>query len=359
MFLATKKRSKAKKVESTKQTIKLSTIYFALAILVPFAILILRDRSVGLDYNVYINLYNRFFTNSLLATDILWIGFGYAFLTKICVFIFGSHYHVFFGIVGFVTIYCFFKTIYEESTAPWMSLLLLFSFCLYYQMFNQFRQMLAIAITFYGFKYIKNRDLKKYIVTIFLAFSIHKSAIIMLPCYWIGNLKLQRKSILFYVFLSILIYFLYDSIESIFLQTSYGQTYLLNAYFDVVEKSSLFNLFFRVALFVFCYYLTKRSQKNTREITLLRNLCFICILFQIMTIKSYVFGRITTYFFVYFILLIPLAINQIKMNKSGRILVFAAFIVICLAYHYIYYVTKASSGFGIGIYHFFFTNLNY
>lgn len=356
MYLSIQKRGKKTENNNSKASIKVSTIFFVLSISVPFLVLILRDESVGLDYGPYINLYNRFFSHTLLPTDASWVSFGYTILTKICIFLFHGNYYYFFGIIGFITLYCFYKTIYQESEFPWMSLLLLFSFCLYYQMFNQFRQMLAIAITFYGFKYLKNRDLKKYIVIILIAFSIHKSAIIMLPCYWLGNLKLHRKSIIFYIIVSIFVYLLYDSFESVILNTSYGQKYLASSYYNVVEGSSMINLFFRMTLFIFCYYLINRRKENTYDTNLLQNLCFACVVLQIMTIKSYVFGRMTTYFFVYFILLVPKAIKSIRVNRNSKFLVNTAFLICCIIYHSIYFITKASPGFGVGIYKFFFMN---
>lgn len=350
MYLSTKKTRKVTNLPKRKGIIRVSTIFFLLSVLVPFLVLILRDESVGLDYSLYINLYNRFLSNTLLPTDSSWVSFGYVFLTKLCIFLFDSNYYIFFGIIGFVSIYCFFKTIYEESDIPWLSLLLLFSFCLYYQMFNQFRQMLAIAISFYGYKYIKNKDLKKYIFTILIAYSMHKSAIIMLPFYWISNLKLQKRGILFYSILSVVAYLAYDFVEVLLLKTSYGQTYLANSYYNVVESSSMLNLVFRFMLFMLCFYLTRKTRKTNSEINTLFNLCFVCVIFQIMTVKSYVFGRITTYFFVYFILLIPKAIKSINMSRNSKLYIYSLIIFACLAYHYVYFTTKAASGFGVGIY---------
>lgn len=354
IYLATVKKIKISVGKKSMSCIRMSTIFWTLSFLIPLIVIVLRDESVGIDYKAHIDLYNRILSKTTLASDNSWISFGYIFLSKLCIIFWGDNYYYFFCLIGFVTLYCFFKTIYEQSDSPWMSVLLLFSFCLYYQMFNQFRQMLAVAIIFYGFKYIKNRDLRKYLFIILIAFSMHKSAIIMLPCYWINNLKWQKKGIKIYFILSVLAYFLYDTIELVLLKTSYGQTYLTNSYYNVVKESSMINLVFRIFLFLFCYYFTRKIKENY-ENNILKNLCFCCVVFQILTIKSYIFGRVTTYFFVYFILWIPKAVKEIKISKNSYIIKNIVYIAMCIIYHYTYFVTKASSGFGVGIYKFFFT----
>lgn len=55
---------------------------------------------------------------------------------------------------------------------------------------------LAIGIAFWCWRYIKERNLKKYLLIVFAAFMIHNQAIVLLPAYFLGYIKLERKWLL-------------------------------------------------------------------------------------------------------------------------------------------------------------------
>lgn len=326
-------------------------MFFTISLIIPFFVLAFRNINVGTDYKLYIDLYSRFLHNQTYKSDIQWIGIGYATLIKIFCFVFGKNYLYFFGFIGFFTLICFWKTIYDESEKPWLSLFLLFMFFFYCQMFNQSRQLFAIGITFYAFKFIKKRQLKNYIIAILLATSIHNSAIVMLPFYWIGTIDIPKKKNYIYVFLIIATYFSYSIIEPILLKTNYGITYLANSYWNIVNKSSIYNTIIRIIMFTVCFFISGEKKHSDKSTRILVNLCYFCILFQILTLKSYVFGRITTYFFVYFILLIPNIIKKIKITKQQALIIYFIIILVGILYFYIYFEINAEES-GVAIYKF-------
>lgn len=55
---------------------------------------------------------------------------------------------------------------------------------------------LAIGIAFWGWKYIKEQNLKKYLLIVFTAFMIHNQAIILFPAYFLGRIKIRTKVLL-------------------------------------------------------------------------------------------------------------------------------------------------------------------
>lgn len=54
----------------------------------------------------------------------------------------------------------------------------------------------AIGIAFWCWRYIKERNLRKYLMIVFCAFVIHNQAIILFPAYFLGYIKLDRKWLL-------------------------------------------------------------------------------------------------------------------------------------------------------------------
>lgn len=89
------------------------------------------------------------------------------------------------------------KKIY--SVYPWLFFLGLPMFMLPF--FSIIRQAMAVSLIFYGYKYITSGNLKKFLVTVFLASLFHGSAIFSLPLFFLGKIKVKRKS-MFIFFLS-------------------------------------------------------------------------------------------------------------------------------------------------------------
>jgi len=55
------------------------------------------------------------------------------------------------------------------------------------------RQGFAVAIFFYGIRYILSKNILKFCITIIIAATIHNSAILMFPCYFFLNKKISAK----------------------------------------------------------------------------------------------------------------------------------------------------------------------
>lgn len=66
---------------------------------------------------------------------------------------------------------------------------LIFLFSYYTTGFNVVRQMVAVAIVFYGLKFIFNNKLLPYLITILIAFGFHSSATIALPIWFLWDHK--------------------------------------------------------------------------------------------------------------------------------------------------------------------------
>ena len=85
----------------------------------------------------------------------------------------------------------------------------------------------------------------------------------------------------------------------------------------------------------------------------LYNAAWICTITQIFTLQSYVFGRVTTYFFVPYIILLPEVLKTYekifgKYGLFAKILFFISFAI----YHYVYYMLGGATGSGYDEYNF-------
>ncbi len=350
--LANKWREKRKEItffKKYKVNVKMCILPLVLSFLVLFSLIALRDETVGTDYRTYIDAYNKIADGTLNERESSWLGIGFQWTSKLFSLVFGNNYVIYFATLGFFTLFLFYKAFWENSKMPAFSLFVLISFCLYYQMFNQFRQMFAIAMGLYAIKYIKDRKIIPYIICILIATSFHTSAIILLPFYFIANLKLGKNLFIAYGVLAVVAFFSFDILKAVLQNTYYGQIYFGSNYDIGGKTSSIFNLVFRLGLLGACLVFYPKMIKADEKNKILYHMAIICTILQIITVRSYIFGRLTTYFFIFYCLLIPEIIDTVFKGKKWVIV--ASVIILCM-YHGIYFTSSSAEQSGYTHYQF-------
>lgn len=339
MYFAQKARkSKTKKffVLSKKIRIKKTWVFLGLSFLPLFLLLALRGASVGADYSVYERAYVGIREGTLTEQQNSWLGAGFKAIVSIFSSFLGLDFRVFLVVIGFFTLFFFFKTIWEEGDNPALSLATFLAACLFYQMFNQFRQMFAIALVFYSIRFINTRKLWKFILVILVSASMHISALVFLPMYFIGQIKISKKVMLIYAAICIFVFFGYDLVAYILSNTYYGQTYFGSSYDVSAKVSVVANTLLRVVILAVCLPFYSQMDKANHKNRVLYHMLIICVIVQFLTLRSYVFGRISTYFFIASILLIP---NILTNVFPGRRIIMAVFVAFLLSYHTVYFMS--------------------
>lgn len=331
LYLGTNYRKSGSIVKRSKG----SSIFIFLSFLVLFLLVVLRDISVGKDYKTYVALYLRIIDGTITSIDKEWIGIFFQYLCAILGFFFGEKYIISYGVVSAVTLFIYYKVFVKESKIPWMSLMIWLFCCLYYQCFNQFRQSLAIGICLYSIKYIRKRDFKKYLIGILIATGIHMTALVLLPMYFLGNLKINFKTVMLYIGLALVLYLSIDVIFYFLSNTNYGMVYLGTSFDKRFSISSIQNLAVRIGLMVGSLLFYKKVVDNDMRASVYFNFAIVCTIMQLLTINSYLFGRVTTYFFIIYTLLIPEIVVIFK--RKDKFLIMGLVILLFLAYHFVYY----------------------
>lgn len=84
----------------------------------------------------------------------------------------------------------------QEFVSEWTPFWALFMYkIMFYDTFISIRQGLTMAIFCYSLKYIRDKKMIKYFVTAFLAFLVHRGAIILFPLYFIQYIPISKKII--------------------------------------------------------------------------------------------------------------------------------------------------------------------
>lgn len=109
------------------------------------------------------------------------------------IYLFTHHSWALFAVCAVIICYFTFRAFMEQSINPAYSILIFVLSGDYFNSQNQLRQAIAMAIFLYAMKYIKSRELKKYIVLIIVAGLTHASAFIYLPIYFLYGRKINAK----------------------------------------------------------------------------------------------------------------------------------------------------------------------
>lgn len=227
-------------------------------------------------------------------------------------------YHIFnnvdwlFIISSFITLYLVYKTIRKYSDNVTLSILMLFVTRFYLYSFTQVRQYIAIAIFIYAIKYIVNKDLKRYLLCILIAIGFHKTAIIYLPIYFIGNLKLSRSKYILAIMSSIILNPIIQKIYYIF------GTYLYSGYIEKgygIANSSIVMIATTIIITSICIFYYNKiivEEKNKVWLNIHLVLCILAITIGNIN-ESY---RIVGMFMYASILLIPSCYKVATKNQK-------------------------------------------
>lgn len=310
-----------------------------------YTILAARHLSVGSDTLNYVfwfersKLYNFFdFSYSRHET-------GYLLLNKVLSFI--NNPQIFIAIIAFIQLIIIYLFIIKESRYPIISVFLFISFGFYSDLFNLFRQMLALSILLLSYNYLKKNDFTKYVIIVVIASLFHISALSFLVLWFTKKIEPRFRNLLLYFTIAILTYLFSGEI------IRYSLEYFSTRSNITVESSGGLNLLILLIVILLIGYMLKRNiLKNENNSIILFNVLSAGVFAQVIALQFSLFTRITSYFAFFIIIFIPEIIHAIE-NKYIRIISIMFIINLGLIYYY-YSLLRNSSG--VLPYQFFFNH---
>lgn len=165
------------------------------AIIIPSFFLIslssLRSNIIGTDSRTYTLAYDFNYDPYRYGFDPN-IEYGYQLLDSI-ILNFSHNYFWLFFISSIFVIPAYLLTIKKLSINYYYSLLIFITFGFYTFFFNGLRQGIAMAFCFFSLPYLIEKRLIPYFILVFIAFMFHVSAVIMVPVYFLVNLKVRLE----------------------------------------------------------------------------------------------------------------------------------------------------------------------
>lgn len=214
------------------------------------------------------------------------------------------------------------KAIKDQSVNVVFSILLVFFIRYYFLTLNVVRQGIAMSIILCSFKYIKERNLKKYMFTIILASCFHMTSLIYIPIYFLCQMDWKKKRNIMTAFLIGIVLIIGFALIMKF--TKYG------AYIGSQFQGNEF-LLHEILLSGFILLIATVERKNIQTEKEYFNIYYVIqIVTFILSLCSRflpVADRIIWLFYVQNIFLVPIIIKNIK-SIDRKALVFLAMISI-------------------------------
>lgn len=244
-----------------------------------------------------------------------------------------SSSEVFFSIISLIIVLANLIQFKKESPYVWLSILMFLCLGNYYTSFNILRQILACSLSFLMFNLITNKKIYKYFICTFLISTIHKSALILIPFYFLLRINWSKRNKLIITFISILIFSIVFIYPYFFINIMKGivyENYNINSY-GISWGLPISSLIKPGLILLFILIHNNIIDKNNIKERILLNANLYYFGFSLLAIRVEMFTRLSHYFAPYILILIPYIISKIK-NKRHRALYLIGGVILLLIY---------------------------
>ena len=250
--------------------------------------------------------------------------FGYGTLSALMGYITGNRY-IFIFVITIIIYILLIKSLkqYVEN-APFA--VVMFMGLWFFFTFTYLRQVLACAIIWLSVKYIIERDLKRFLIIWFIAYSFHNSAIIFLPLYFLPQKKIS-PSIVIYVMATSLLVGLTPVPQILF--EAYGEVEETRANVAgySVDKGFRWAYLVEAVFFLFLILKNYREIRNKKEIVMLNmSLVFCAVL--LLFVRSENGGRLGWYFMIGILCTLSnFCVRGKRLMFYGKMMLFICFLL--------------------------------
>ena len=310
-------------------------------------------RSYVADTSAYINTFNQYPLFSV-AHDVIFDSSarepGFIVFSILIKTYISQDYQVWLFIIATISGVCIMYPLYKYSCNYGISLFLFMASCQFTWMFNGMRQFLVASILFACTPFILEKKPIPYIIIVLILSTFHKSALIMIPAYFIVDSEpWSKRSMLFIACIILAMMFtsqftgLLDTVvENSDYATSIGE------FKDSDDGTSPIRILVEsIPIIIAFIYRDRIKEKLTPIIKISINMSLISSGVYIISkiAKSGVLlGRLPIYFSLYNLLLLPWLINNTFEKNERRLMNF--FMIICYLGFFYYQMKIAWNGFG-------------
>ena len=206
---------------------------------------------------------------------------------------------------------------------------------------NGIRQCLVASILFACTNMIIEGKFKKYLIVVLLVSTIHKSALILIPVYYIVRQEAWSKQIVKLIILSIIGVIFYNKLEPILFKlignTQYGHYSEYNG-----GGASIIRTIVNAVPVALAYLKRSELKEKWDNSDIFINISILNLVFVALGMYQWIFNRFTIYFQLYNFILLPYIIKNCFKGKEKRLLYVG--LIIC---YFIFFYREQVIGFNM------------
>jgi transmembrane protein EpsG len=235
-------------------------------------------------------------------------------------------------VTALITNFLIVIVLYKYSRLIELSLYVYITSGLHLVSMNGIRQFMAASIIFVATKYIFNGDWKKYFFVILLASTIHQSALILLPIYFLVRNKAWSPSTYILLLFSLVIVVGYNQFSEILFasleDTQYGH------YQNFSEGgANIIRVLVNAIPLIIAFIGREKLRKIFPQSDYIVNLSLVGLLFLVVSTQNWIFARFIIYFGLYQLILISWIV-KVFSKQSEKFIYYSIVLFYFLFYFY-------------------------
>lgn len=268
----------------------------------------LRNYSVGIDTQLYHNIFLRTVDSSLTNTLSSDKFIGYSFLMKIIGSFSNNSYTIFLLVISMITISLLLLVSYKiEDCSIYLTTFFFMTFYYYYQSLNISRQYLAISLVIASFYFYTKKRIAFSSIIFIVAILIHSTSIIAIIFPILYKMKWSTKKYTLIAIITFFIAVLYPVLSNIFARffTSYDIYVSPTSDFSSNGGRILLVIFYGLILSMGIIY-TSRTKNYSQFFMTIQAVIVISFVLGLVFSSNQLMMRIQIYFEIFLIYYIPL-----------------------------------------------------
>lgn len=276
---------------------------------------------VGHDWNTYFHIHKM---NTWHLTNGDFIEPTFTIISKITKLLSSNHiisFQILIFAYAAISLGSYTYVIDKYSKNKVTSVFILFPMYILNTVFGQIRYGVALAICLLSIRYIINKDFKKYILTILIAASFHFTAIVLIPVYFLANIKISNKNKLIILIIAIVIGLILNPLDLIkYVNDNVFKLVYLNDKISIYTENegSLISVYFFINLFIYLFseYIYNRLNINDSVVKNTINIIFWGVIIYAVSNKFDILAfRGSSYYFIFEILLLPNLLSYLSIKN--------------------------------------------
>ena len=211
-----------------------------------------------------------------------------------------------------------------------LSLYVYITYGMYLTSMNGIRQFLAAAIFFAATKYIFNGNWKKYMVLVLFASTIHQTALILIPIYFLVRRKAWTQETFMILLFSVIMVMGFNQFTAVLFSAIEDTKY--SEYQNFYEGGANIIRVIVYAIPIILAYMGREKLRNIfPQSDYIVNMSILGLVFMIISTQNWIFARFTFYFGLYNLILISWVV-KLFAEKNQKFVYY-----IILIFYFIYY----------------------